>query len=412
MNSGRGEILFLSHRIPWPPDRGDKIRSHHELRAIAGLAPVHVACFADDARDEGFAADMARVTASQCVLRRPGGRLMAGLRGLAKREPLSVSLFESAAMRAYVRRTIAERPIRAVFAFSGQMAQYCLDLPAHCRFVMDLGDIDSAKFAAYGAAHGGPMGWVHRREGRVLAEFERQVAGRADVTLFVSEAEAGLFRATHGLSPARVRALENGVALAHFSPSAAIPALMPGERGTGPLIVFTGQMDYRPNVEAVLDFARESLPLIRQAHPTARFAIVGRNPTAPVRALCGQSGVVVTGAVDDVRPWLAAADLVVAPLRIARGIQNKVLEAMAMARPVLASAQAAEGIDALAGRDLIVAPTPRDEARLAIELIGDPARAAAIGAAGRRQVEARYSWATALAPMEALLFDGAIAAAA
>jgi len=412
MGAARGEILFLSHRIPWPPDRGDKIRSHHELRALAKLAPVHVGCFADDERDEGFAAEMARLTASQCVLRRPGGRLMAGLRGLARRGPLSVSLFESAAMRAYVRRTLAERPIRAMFGFSGQMAQYGLDLPAHCRFVMDLGDIDSAKFAAYGAAKGGPMGWVHKREGRVLASYERAIAERADITLFVSEAEADLFRTMHGLSPARVRALENGVALDHFSPDAVLPALTPGERGAGPLIVFTGQMDYRPNVEAVVDFAQRSLPRVRAAHADARFAIVGRNPAAPVRALCGQAGVVVTGAVEDVRPWLAAADLVVAPLRIARGIQNKVLEAMAMARPVLASAPAAEGIDALDGRDLIVARAPEDEARLAIALIGDPARAAAIGAAARMRVEARYGWAAALAPLEALLFGDMVAAAA
>ena len=412
MDGQRGEILFLSHRIPWPPDRGDKIRSHHELRALAKLAPVHVACFADDERDESFAGEMASLTASQCVLRRPGRRLAAGLRGLATGAPLSVALFESAAMRAYVRRTLAGRPIRAVFGFSGQMAQYAVDLPASCRFVMDLGDIDSAKFAAYGAAKGGPMGWVHRREGRLLAAYERAVAERADVTLFVSEAEAGLFRATHGLSSARVRALENGVALDHFAPDATILPLTPGERGAGPLIVFTGQMDYRPNVEAVIDFAQRSLPQIRAVHAGTRFAIVGRNPVAAVRALCGEDGVVVTGAVEDVRPWLAAADLVVAPLRIARGIQNKVLEAMAMARPVLVSAPAAEGIDALDGRDFIVAPIPADEARLAIDLIADPARAAAIGVAGRRRVEARYNWAAALAPLDALLFGDPVAAAA
>jgi len=400
----RGEILFLSHRIPWPPDRGDKIRSYHELRALAQLAPVHVGCFADDARDESFGEEMAQITASQCVIRRPGGRAVAGLRGLVRHEPISVSLFESADMRAYVRRILAERPIRAVFGFSGQIAQFVDALPAGCRFVMDFVDIDSAKFASYGAARGGPMGWVNRREGRILGAYERHVAGQADVSLFVSDAEASLFREMHGFASDRVASLENGVALDYFSPNASFPALRSGERGAGPLIVFTGQMDYRPNIEAVVDFAERSLPRIRKVHADTRFAIVGRKPAAAVRALCGQPGVVVTGAVDDVRPWLAEADVVVAPLRIARGIQNKVLEAMAMARPVLVSPQAAEGIDAVDGRDLVVAPDADAEAGEILTLLANPARRDAIGTAARARVEARYGWAAAMAPLETLLF--------
>ncbi|MGF7169333.1 sugar transferase (PEP-CTERM/EpsH1 system associated) [Sphingobium xanthum] len=403
MPGAQGEILFLAHRIPWPPDRGDKIRSHNELRALAALAPVHVGCFADDERDESFAADMAQISATQCVVRRPGNKPMAALRGLARQDPLSIALFESAQMHAYVRKTLAERPISTVFGFSGQVAQYAQGLPADCRFIMDFVDIDSAKFTAYGATKGGPMGWVHRREGRILADYERAVAMQADVSLFVSDAEAGLFRQTNGLPADRVQALENGVALDYFAQEAAFAPLSPGERGTGPLIVFTGQMDYRPNVEAVIDFAERSLPKIRAVHADARFAIVGRNPAPPVRALCGTGGVLVTGAVDDVRPWLAAADVVVAPLRIARGIQNKILEAMAMAKPVVASGEAAEGIDATDGRDLIVAPTPEAEADLVISLLSDPAGAAAIGAAARVRVEQRYSWAAAMAPLASLL---------
>jgi sugar transferase (PEP-CTERM/EpsH1 system associated) len=403
MPGAQGEILFLAHRIPWPPDRGDKIRSHNELRALAALAPVHVGCFADDERDESFAADMAQISATQCVVRRPGNKPMAALRGLARQDPLSIALFESAQMHAYVRKTLAERPISTVFGFSGQVAQYAQGLPADCRFIMDFVDIDSAKFTAYGATKGGPMGWVHRREGRILADYERAVAMQADVSLFVSDAEAGLFRQTNGLPADRVQALENGVALDYFAQEAAFTPLSPGERGTGPLIVFTGQMDYRPNVEAVIDFAERSLPKIRAVHADARFAIVGRNPAPPVRALCGTGGVLVTGAVDDVRPWLAAADVVVAPLRIARGIQNKILEAMAMAKPVVASGEAAEGIDATDGRDLIVAPTPEAEADLVISLLSDPAGAAAIGAAARVRVEQRYSWAAAMAPLASLL---------
>ena len=402
-----GDILFLCHRIPVPPDRGDKIRSFHLLQRLADIAPVHVGCFADDDRDMGFAADMAQVTASQCVLRRDRSKIVAGLTGLAKRQSLLVSLFDHPALHQYVARTLARHPIRAVVAYSAQMAHFVPALPADTRFLMDFVDFDSAKYAAYGAQGSGPMGWINRREGRVLLDFERQVAARADISTFVSDAEASLFRDACGLGADRIVALENGVALDYFDPAADFPAV---EHGNGPLLVFTGQMDYRPNIEAVESFARQTLPAIRTVHPDARFAIVGRNPAKAVTALAGLPGVIVTGGVPDVRGWLAAADIVVAPLRIARGIQNKVLEAMAMARPVVASPQAAEGIDAADDSDFLIAANPAEEAVKIVALLADPARAAAIGTAARARMEARYRWSATLAGLPDLLSGAPCAA--
>jgi glycosyltransferase involved in cell wall biosynthesis len=186
--------------------------------------------------------------------------------------------------------------------------------------------------------------------------------------------------------------LENGIDTAFFDPAAPfVPVL-----GQGRLITFTGQMDYRPNVEAVIGFAREILPDIRARHPDVRFAVVGRAPTAAVRALAGES-VIVTGEVPDVRGWLAASDIVVAPLMLARGVQNKVLEAMAMARPVVASPAAAEGI-AHAGT-IRVGDGP-DEVSALLE---DRAAAEALGRAGRARVIARYGWDAALAPLDAMM---------
>jgi glycosyltransferase involved in cell wall biosynthesis len=169
-----------------------------------------------------------------------------------------------------------------------------------------------------------------------------------------------------------------------------------------PLIVFTGQMDYAPNITAVTRFAHDSLPAIRARFPSVTFAIVGRAPTPAVQSLVALPGVTVTGAVDDVRGWLAAAAVVVAPLDLARGIQNKVLEAMAMARPVVASPAAFEGIEATPGRDLIVAE-PADEAAAVIDLLGDIAKASAIGAAARARVVAGYAWERQLAPLATIL---------
>jgi len=397
------ELLFLAHRIPYPPDRGDKIRSWNLLKHLASLARVHLACFADD---EGDAAQLdalraalgGRLGEAHVEVRRRG-KAEAGIRALVEGRPVSLALFDSARLRDFVARNLADGSIGTVFAFSGQMAQFVPEA-ARQRFVMDFGDVDSAKFAQYAEEGAGPMRWVNRREGEKLFAFERATAARADLCLFVSEAEASLFRSLTGL--ANVRALSNGIDVDHFDPDAHFPHLEAAERGEGPLLLFTGQMDYGPNVQAVAWFARRVLPLV----PGARFAIAGRNPPPAVRAL-GGARVIVTGAVPDMRSWLAAADLVVAPLKLARGIQNKVLEAMAMAKPVVASASAFEGIEAVPGRDLLVADDEQATARAINALLAAPERAAAMGAAARAHLDRTYRWEARLAPLAEMVDPGA-----
>ncbi|HEX8534564.1 MAG TPA: glycosyltransferase, partial [Allosphingosinicella sp.] len=259
-------------------------------------------------------------------------------------------------------------------------------------------DMDSAKFGDY--AGSGPMRWVHRREASKLLDFERETAARADASLFVSNAEADLFRKRSGVAEADIRAVGNGIDLDFYDPAADFARL---DGSYHPLIVFTGQMDYRPNVQAVTDFADQCLPPLLAERPDLCFAIVGRAPTPAVMRLADRPGVIVTGSVPDVRTWLRAADLVVAPLRIARGIQNKVLEAMAMARPVVASAAAFQGIDARAGRDLIVADNAGEQVGAILSLLSNPKSAMAMGAAARRQMVSRYRWDAALKPLTELL---------
>lgn len=402
-----GDILFLAHRIPFPPDRGDKIRSWHVLKHLSGLARVHLACFADDAGDAAHLAGLRSALGGRLgevhVEVRRTHRAVAAARALRTGRPISLTLFASPAMQAFVTDMLAGARVDAVYAFSGQMAQFVPDQVSQ-RFVMDFVDMDSAKFAAYAEA-GGAMRPVHAREARRLFDFERQVAARADLSLFVSEAEAGLFRTRTGCP--RIAALANGIDSGFFNPAAGFPALTPGERGEGPILLFTGQMDYRPNVEAVRWFAAEMLPLV----PSARFVIAGRNPAPEVRALAGER-VTVTGAVTDMRSWLAAADLVVAPLRIARGIQNKVLEAMAMARPVVATPAAFEGIDAEPGRDLVVQASPAGMAQAINDLLVDQERRRALGKAARDLVVHSYGWDAKLAPLAAMLFPSGPARAA
>ena len=393
------EILFLAHRVPFPPDRGDKIRSWNMLKQLASLGRVHLACFADDEADAAHLAALRGALGDRLgeahVEIRTRGKAEAGVRALVEGRPVSLALFDSARLRDFVARRLAGPSIGTVFAFSGQMAQFVPE-DARQRFVMDFGDVDSAKFAQYAEEGRGAMRWVNRREGEKLFAFERATAARADLCLFVSEAEASLFRRMTGL--ANISALSNGIDVDHFDPAADMKRLSEEERGQGPLLLFTGQMDYAPNVQAVAWFVEAVLPRL----PGARFAIAGRSPTPQVRALAGDR-VIVTGAVADMRSWLAAADLVVAPLKLARGIQNKVLEAMAMARPVVASAAAFEGIEALPGRDILVADDAIATADAIAGLLAAPERAAAMAAAARRQMEKSYRWEARLAPLAAMV---------
>jgi sugar transferase (PEP-CTERM/EpsH1 system associated) len=388
------DLLFLAHRIPFPPDRGDKIRSFHELKHLAGLKRVHLACFADDEKDASNLAGLREAIGPALgevhVEVRRTSRVAAGARALLERRPVSLALFDGRGLRAFVARQLASGRIGTVFAFSGQMAQF---VPAGVRLVMDFIDVDSAKFEAY-AAEGGAMAAIHRREAAKLAAFEREVAARADISLFVSEAEAALFRRRSGLEGADIRGLQNGVDLDYYDPRAGFPRIA----RSGPLIVFTGQMDYAPNIDAVRWFADAVMPLL----PEARFAIVGRKPVDSVRRLAGPR-ITVTGAVPDVRSWLAAADVVAAPLRIARGIQNKLLEAMAMARPVVASPAAYEGIEAEPGRHLLVADGAEAQAEAIAGLLADADRALAMGQAARRRMIEAYRWEARLEPLAGMV---------
>jgi len=387
-----GDVLFLAHRSPFPPDRGDKIRAYNILKYLSGRKRVHLLAFADDRRDLD-SDGLAPLTASRTVLWRGKSRVRATLEALVRGKPASLTAFDSDTMRAAVADVLAREALDTIYVFSGQMAQY---VPAGFggRVIMDFCDMDSLKFADYAKDARGPMRWLMAREADALFAFERDVAARVGASLFVSAAEADLFREKTG--SANVQVIENGIDTDFFDPAARFDAV----DEPVPLIVFTGQMDYRPNVEAVTWFAQAILPTIRAAHPQVRFAIVGRNPTDAVRALANDA-VIVTGEVADVRGWLAAAACVVAPLKIARGIQNKVLEAMAMARPVVASDAAAEGIDY--DGTILCGEGANDIAQVVIGLLDDPAEGDRLGQHARTQVQRRYGWAARLAPLDALI---------
>ncbi|BBC72978.1 glycosyl transferase family 1 [Altererythrobacter sp. B11] len=394
-------ILFLAHRLPYPPDRGDRIRSCNILRALADLGPVHVGCFAESRADLRHEAWLREVAASHCMPLRSKPLPLAGVEALLRGEAISLAAFRHRGLMRWVRETLAREAVDTIYVFSGQMGQY---VPADWqgRLVVDLVDVDSAKFEAYAATARPPMAQIHAREGRLLRSEEARLAARADHTLLVSEAEAALCRARVGAAGRDIRALAMGIDAARFDPAQVAPhpelASAPG-----PHILFTGQMDYPPNVAAARRVIERLLPAIRQHIPTAQFHVVGRCPGARLRGADGQGGVRVWGEVPDVRPFLAAADLVIAPMEIARGVQNKVLEAMAMERAVLLTPDAATGIGAMDGQDFAVESSDGALVARALALLAAPARAAAMGQAARRFVVERMSWPAALAALPALL---------
>lgn len=392
------DILFLAHRLPYPPNKGDRIRSWHMLKALSEMGRVHVIAMADPADvQQGPSAELARQCASICLIPHKGWRMSAMWAGLRAGHPISFAYFESALFRQAVNVVMAQEPIGLVYGFSAQMGRYLPPISANVRVVMDFVDCDAGKFEDLARFAPAPLAWVYQREARCLDELTRHVAARADLSLFISQPEADEFIArTPGASGIQI--VPNGVDLAYFQPVQDRTLA-----GAGPVILFAGQMDYAPNVDAVQQFARHVFPRIRQKYPDAIFAIVGRAPILAVHHLALLPGVRVFGEVRDVRPWLALAHCVVAPFRVARGVPNKILEAMAMARPVVATARAVAGLDVRAGKDLLVAETAEGQAAAVLEVLDNPAHAAALGKQGRVRVASRYHWARALSTLPDLL---------
>ena len=400
------DLLFLSHRIPYPPDKGEKIRAWHMLEALARSHDIHLGCFIDDPADWAHLAHMRTVCKDvACFAIRPGPRRLRALARLSPGRPLSLDYFDDRRLRGWVAQKLGAG-IDRVFVYCSAMAPYVMEAgvmeaggPA-LRRVLDMVDVDSAKWRDYAAKARGPARLVWSREARTLQAFERRAALAFDRTLFVSQAEADCFADLAPECRDRVGFLDNGVDLQYFSPDLRWPTPF----AAGPRhLVFTGTMDYRPNVDAVGWFVQAVMPLLRAEGWPVELSIVGANPAAAVRKLAGPD-VHVTGRVADVRPFLANAALAIAPLRIARGIQNKVLEAMAMGRPVVASPPAFDGVRATPGRDLLVA----DGAAATAARIGEVLRGEhpGLGQAARRAMELGHAWDVTLAGLPALFGAG------
>jgi sugar transferase (PEP-CTERM/EpsH1 system associated) len=383
--TSRLRIVALTHRVPFPPDKGDKIRTWHLLSRLAQRAEVHLACLADPPEDVRYAEGLRDVFASVTVV--PISMRSQKLRALpyvASRTPLTLPVFHHRDLDIALRELCEQIHPDAFYAESSSMAPYALAHP-DVPLVMDFVDVDSAKWRSYASGARFPMNLVYAREAWALSRYERLVAAHASISTVTAARELALF---HTVAPgANARVLANGVDTDYFAPRETEPS--------EPHVIFFGAMDYGANVEAARYLVLRVLPYLRALVPGATVTLAGAKPTREVKALAQVPGVTVTGFVPDIRPHVHNAMVSAVPLRVARGIQNKVLEAMAMGVPVVASPSAADGIDAVHGRDLEVAAidaSGRAFAESIASLIRDPSRRETIARAARQRVVERYGW--------------------
>jgi len=384
-------LLFLVHRIPYPPNKGDKIRSYNFLKGLVKNYHVHLAAFIDDPEDWGYVEKVEALTASSLFLNiSPSVAKIKSLSGLISNQPLTIPYYKNTQFQQWVDQTIAENNIEKIFVFSSAMAQY-VTKHQNLEVVIDFVDVDSDKWLQYSKKAKWPMNWVYKREAKQLLKFDSQVAKQAKMNLFVSEEESSLFKDIVDVDPKKIGFVNNGVDIDFFNVDEKYQTPYDSKDN---IIVFTGAMDYWANVDAVTWFAKEVFPKIKQKCVDAQFYIVGSKPTKEVMQLANQPGIFVTGRVEEIRPYLFFSHVVVAPLLIARGIQNKVLEAMAMGKKVVVTPHAIEGIN-VTDEDVYTLDNPDDFSRQVLELLKN-SQADVFAENNRQFVEKNFSWDASL----------------
>lgn len=394
-------LLYIVHRIPYPPNKGDKIRSYNIFKHLEKRYKIYLCAFVDDEHDWQYVDYFkTRCADSFFIKLNPMQARLSSLTGMLTGESLSVVYYKNEKFKEWINNIVSNNPIDKILAFSSSMAQYLDEKTMEKQTkIMDLVDVDSDKWRQYALSKKWPGRWIYQREAKKLFEYEKEIIASFDKTTLVSEDEASLLKDLVPEYKDKISYFSNGVDTSYFSPEVKYESPY---QGGGKVIVFTGAMDYWANIDAVKWFVEHVFPSTREHINDLSFFIVGSNPVPEVRALAKVSGVIVTGSVVDIRPYVYHSDLVVAPLRIARGIQNKVLEAMSLAKYVLLTSAAAEGIKAIPEEHLFIANGEQEYQQRAVEILENKVDKN-VAAQARTLVVNNYSWPGKLEMLDGFL---------
>ncbi|HXP73812.1 MAG TPA: TIGR03087 family PEP-CTERM/XrtA system glycosyltransferase [Stellaceae bacterium] len=386
-------IFYICVRVPYPPERGDKIATFNHIRHLAQNHELHVFCLAESREERNDAAGLREYARSVSVVPlRPTLGKLRSVKALLGGESLSVAMLDEKALHDALEAACAALKPDVILVYSSNMAQFAERFPALPR-IMLFSELDSLKWGQYVQRAPIPMRWLYRLESARLLEYERRIARSFTHSTVCTEWEKRDFERLIPGVPVDI--VGNGVDLTYFR----------SERRpkNSTSLIFTGVMDYLPNVDGILWFCDEILPRVRNAIPEASLVICGSRPTAAIRNLTKRPGITVTGHVPDVRDHMDKAELAVAPLRITRGIQNKLLEALAMSLPCVASTAVWRGTTIPEGEGVLVADDPGAFAKHIVHLLRDHAYREEMAHRARAVVEEKYSWAVQMARLEAIL---------
>lgn len=386
------KILYLSHRIPYPPNKGDKIRSFNEIKELSDHYTIDLICLADDPKDLKYSKDLLQYCRQVKVF--PLNPLIGKLKGLLTLitgKSITQGYFYKAKFQKQFDQWIDSENYDAVIFFSSSMAEYFFksshkEILSQKQLIMDFCDLDSDKWRQYAQKTKFPLKSIYNLEGSRLLEFEIKINKVVSQSVFVSSKEAKLFLQYYP-DASNVNIISNGVDHEFFNPE----SVSTPENITSPMIAFFGAMDYYANVDGVLWFAEKILPIVKKAVPDIMFYIVGSNPDKSLKNLEGEN-IKVTGFVDDIREYYMAADICVIPLRIARGVQNKVLEAMSMGRPIVSTPAAVQGISEYNDLPLDVKEKEKEFAEAVIELLKNKDKSKELGKSARSFVLKHFHW--------------------
>lgn len=389
------KILFLAHRVPFPPDKGERIRAFYEIVFLARQHQVDLFSLARSEEEVKHGASLKTwcQTVTVCKIRK-GETIFNAALSLMRREPLSLAFFRSQDLRKQVLHALARERYDLIFVYCSSMAQYLPD-PPPCPVVVDFVDTDSAKWAQYAQHARFPMSLIYAREAQQLSRLELRLLEIASHSIIISAKEAKQLSA----DDRRIKVVGNGVETAKAEID-----ILPEIAALEPYVVFVGTMDYLPNVDAVTYFARDIFPLLRREHPSLKFVVVGRNPSRRVRDLSRVEGIVVTGTVPNVQDYLRRAQVAVAPFRVSQGIHNKILEAVAAGVPIVCTSAPAEGLPEQVRKIIIVSDGAEEFSRSVSSLLCDQ-NARKSFAELAKPLREELDWNRVLSPIASVIED-------